>query len=76
MTQQVTPKGTITPTWDANGNLTNDGTSAYTWDARNRLLAVGSLASFAYDAAGRRLSLTPGGGSAQYYLYDRLNPVA
>jgi len=69
LTALTTPSGTINPTWDLNGNLTNDGTSAYTWDVRNRLLAVGSLASFAYDAAGRRLSLTPGGGSTQYYLY-------
>jgi hypothetical protein len=34
----------VNPTYDANGNLTNDGTRSYTWDALNRLVSAGSSA--------------------------------
>jgi RHS repeat-associated protein len=65
-----------TLSYDANGNLTNDGTNTYTWDARNYLTAIsgGATVSFVYDAFGRRMSKTVGGGSTQF-LYDQWNPV-
>ena len=60
---------TASPTWDANGNLTSDGTRAYTWNARNKLLTVGSTASFVNDGLGRRASATRS-GTATAFLYS------
>lgn len=48
--------------YDNNGNLVNDGTFTYSYDAQNRLIAVnnGSVASYQYDALGRRTRKTVG----------------
>ena len=52
--------------YDDNGNLTSDGTKTYEWDAENRLVAVkqggNTIASFVYDADGRRASSKTAGG--------------
>jgi len=63
-------------TYDANGNLTSDGTNSYGWDARNHLIAIGgaNLATFVYDALGRRAQKTINGVTTQL-LYDAPNPV-
>ncbi|MDH2352296.1 RHS repeat-associated core domain-containing protein [Bradyrhizobium sp. SSUT112] len=60
---------TSSPTWDANGNLTNDGARSYTWDARDRLTGIIGVAGFAYDAVGRRQTATRS-GTAMSFLYD------
>jgi RHS repeat-associated protein len=60
---------TASPTWDANGNLSNDGVRSYSWDARDRLSAISGVASFAYDGFGRRQTATRG-GTATSFLYD------
>jgi len=60
---------TASPTWDANGNLTSDGVRSYAWDARNRLTAIAGVASFVYDALGRRQTAIRG-GTATSFLYD------
>ena len=76
-------------TYDANGNLTSDGEKTYSWDARNRLIGISSLsspppstgegwvgvASFTYDALGRRISKTVNGVQTDY-LYDGNDIVA
>ncbi|MBB3121403.1 RHS repeat-associated core domain-containing protein [Pseudoduganella violacea] len=65
--------------YDANGNLLSDGTQSYVWNARDQLVQIKALdgsviASFGYDALGRRQSKTVAGvGSG--YLYDGLNVV-
>ena len=55
---------TNTPTYDLDGNLTNDGVFAYSWDGENRLVAVEPLVltngspikvTFTYDYMGRRV---------------------
>src|SRR5262249_41685007 len=69
LTSRTTSGVTATPTWDANGNLTSDGVRSYTWDARDRLTAVSGVASFAYDAFGRRQMATRGGVTTSF-LYD------
>lgn len=65
-----------TLTYDANGNLTGDGTYTYVWNARDQLVEVKqgstSLASFVYDAEGRRIRKTVSGSTTQY-LYDGWN---
>jgi len=65
-------------TYDDNGNLTNDGIKTYIYDAQNRLVQVRNgttvLASFTYDADGKRTSLTT--SSTTRYLYDGNNVIA
>jgi RHS repeat-associated protein len=72
-------------TYDENGNMTsfinNCGITNYTWDARNRLVGISGfsltsastcspvVASFAYDALGRRIEKMVNGRTIQY-LYD------
>ncbi len=70
LTSRVTSAGTQTPTWDANGSMTSDGLNSYVWDTRNRMTAIGSQASFVYDAFGRRTSVTKNGMAAISYLYS------
>ena len=56
--------GAVTPSYDANGNLTCDGTFTYGYDAENRLTSAsgaGNTASYAYDAQGRRKLKTVNG---------------
>ena len=60
------PRTTTVPTYDSDGNLTNDGRWTYTWDAENRLKSMshgGSvtpyvpalLVEFRYDGLSRRV---------------------
>jgi RHS repeat-associated protein len=61
---QYTAIGSVTPTYDGNGNLTFDGTFTYSYDAESRLISAsgaGNTASYAYDAQGRRKSKTLNG---------------
>jgi RHS repeat-associated protein len=56
---QYSAVGSVTPTYDGNGNLTFDGTFTYGYDAENRLISAsgaGNTAAYAYDAQGRRKS--------------------
>ena len=78
LTSRVTAAGTQTPAWDANGSLTSDGINSFIWDARNRMTAIGSQASFVYDAFGRRVSVTQSAGynaGTTAYLYSGDNVV-
>jgi RHS repeat-associated protein len=78
----------VTLAYDQNGNLTqkiaaNSQTTSYTWDARNRLTGINGfdplgnpvMASFRYDALGRRIEKTVNGSTVQY-LYDGPNAIA
>jgi len=73
--------GTMTQTFDPNGNLLTQtdasGTTTYTSDARNRLVAIsgpGVTGSFNYDALGRRISKTVNGQVTTFH-YDGLDIV-
>jgi RHS repeat-associated protein len=53
--------GGITPTYDANGNSTNDNFHQYTWDAENRPVSVnGTAVVLTYDALGRMVEQARG----------------
>jgi RHS repeat-associated protein len=73
---QQTAFGSLTLTYDLNGNLTGDGTNTFSWNARNQLSSIsgGTSASFSYDAVGRRTSKTLS-STTTTYLHDLLNPV-
>lgn len=63
-------------TYDLNGNLASDGINTYTWDARNRLASIagGNVATFRYDAQGRRTSKIVDAVQIAF-LYDGWTPV-
>jgi YD repeat-containing protein len=67
---QYSQVGSVTPGYDANGNLTFDGTFTYGYDAENRLVSVAqgntAVASYAYDGRGRRKSRIAGGSTTVY----------
>ncbi|WP_350016393.1 RHS repeat-associated core domain-containing protein [Rhodanobacter sp. IGA1.0] len=62
---------------DTRGNRTamtyNGVTTQYSFDAKNQLLAVPGVASYAYDAAGRRIMKTPAVGGAAAATYSFYN---
>jgi RHS repeat-associated protein len=64
--------------YDANGNMTSDGSRIYVWNERNQLAEIkvgtSTIATFTYDALGRRYSKTETGQSVTY-LYDGLDAV-
>jgi YD repeat-containing protein len=68
--------GGVTPTYDANGNLTRDETGRqFVYDAWNRLVEVkdasgNTLKSYAYDGLHRRISETAGGTTTDFYYSD------
>jgi RHS repeat-associated protein len=61
--------GSVSPTYDGNGNLTFDGAITYGYDAESRLVSAsgtGLTASYAYDARGWRKSKTVNGATTIY----------
>jgi RHS repeat-associated protein len=72
---QLTTWGTVTATYDANGNLLNDGGNSYVWNARNQLASMNASAeSFQYDAFGRRVAKAILGTTTNF-LYDGANTI-
>ncbi len=81
-------EGDVAYQWDAAGNLTrkevlNGDVWVYQWDARNKLTKVrkqpaggtmADVATYTYDAQGRRFQKTAGGTTTAYYQ-DGLTPV-
>ncbi|MBI4354788.1 MAG: RHS repeat protein, partial [Candidatus Omnitrophica bacterium] len=64
--------GATTLRHDTNGNVTFDGVNTYAYDSENRLIRVerpGLIATFTYDALGRRVSKTVNGVTI-HFLYD------
>lgn len=62
----------LTPTYDANGNMTSDGLRVFTYDYMDRLTGVLDLATnaaYSYDALGRRIQKVVNGATAKYF-YD------
>jgi RHS repeat-associated protein len=75
---QYSAVGSASPTYDGNGNLTNDGTFAYGYDAENRLISAsgaGNTASYAYDAQGLRKSKTVNGATTIFVQDPQGRPV-
>ena len=70
-TNRYTAIGPVTPTYDANGNLTYDGFHSYQWDADGKLHELGTSTSFTYDALGRWAEKITNGNAVQS-IYDPL----
>jgi RHS repeat-associated protein len=69
---RLTAIGATTLTYDANGNLTGDGANSYVWNARDQLTEIrqgATIATFSYDAFGRRIQKTVN-GTTTGFLYD------
>ncbi len=70
---RLTTMGEQSFTYDTNGNLTGDGNQTYIWNARDQLVRIergGSVvATFTYDALGRRRSKTID-GVATGFVHD------
>ncbi len=71
---QYTAVGSAAPTYDANGNTTTDTAGLkYTYDAWNRVVTVKNsagtttLETFAYDALDRRIAVTVGTATTNFY---------
>jgi RHS repeat-associated protein len=74
--KQLVPAASLTPTYDADGNLTFDGYQDFTWDAENRLTSIEVRDAlvpagapkyrieFSYDYSGRRIATRLYGGGA------------
>lgn len=73
-----TKANNVALSYDSNGNLISDGSRTYVWDDRDRLIQIKSgstvIASFGYDALGRRIAKTEGGATINY-LYDGMDAV-
>jgi len=61
---RMTQIGSSTPTYDANGNVTNDFMHAYTWDANGRPITVDGVA-LTYDGLGRMVEQSRNGTYSQ-----------
>jgi RHS repeat-associated protein len=60
LTNHMTQVGSSTPTYDANGNATNDTAHTYSWDANGRPVTT-DTASLTYDALGRMVEQNKSG---------------
>jgi|GEM_PF-924223 RHS repeat-associated protein len=79
---QYSAVGSVSPTYDGDGDLTSDGTFTYCYDDERRLTSIlsagtcasptATVASYAYDARGRRKSKTVGSATT-YYATDADN---
>src|SRR5262249_11534429 len=67
----ITTAGTVSYTYDANGNITSDGNHSYSYDGENRLVSVdGGSASYSYDQANRRYKKVLA-SSSTHYVWER-----
>jgi RHS repeat-associated protein len=78
---QYTAVGSVTPTYDGNGNLASDGSFVYCYDAEGRLTGIvqgscaaptSTVATYAFDAQGRR-KLKTVGTTTTIYVTDTDN---
>ena len=76
MLNQYTTVGGTARTHDSNGNLTDDGTYLFGYDFQNRLVELKNkstsavIATYRYDALGRRVEKAVVGGATTRYILD------
>ncbi len=78
---QYTSVGGVTRSHDNNGNLTDDGTYLFGYDFQNRLVELKNkstslvIATYRYDALGRRVEKAVVGGATTRYILDGVQVV-
>jgi RHS repeat-associated protein len=67
---QINSPATVSPTYDANGNMTWDGATTFGYDVENRMTSASGAqnATLSYDPNGRLVQLS--GSSTTRFLYD------
>ena len=70
LTNRMTMVGSSTPSYDPNGNATNDTAHTYAWDAAGRPVTVDSVA-LTYDALGRMAEQNRSGAYSQIVYTPR-----
>ena len=81
MVNQYTTVGGTSRTHDNNGNLTDDGTYLFGYDFQNRLVELKNkstslvIATYRYDALGRRVEKAVVGGATTRYILDGVQVV-
>jgi len=79
---QYTAVGGASPTYDGNGNLTDNGTYKFKYNYRNliceaRLSSSNNLvATYMFDAAGRRIGKAVSGGVTERSVYADIETIA
>ena len=77
---QYTAVGGVSHSWDGNGNLSNDGTLTYEYNYRNEICRVKNggttVATYKYDALGRRMDKAVDGGVTERYVYAGVETIA
>jgi RHS repeat-associated protein len=73
---QYTSVGGTSRSQDSNGNVSDDGTLLFRYDYKNRLTEAklkstsASIATYKFDALGRRVEKAVAGGATTRYVYD------
>ena len=77
---RIESDSTLTPTHDADGNLTRRGDRTFTWDAEHRLITIHErgilIARYTYDHQSRRIARWTRDGVDERYLYQGWNLIA
>src|SRR4051812_7548280 len=67
---QYTATGSITPTYDAKGNLTSAGSTTYAYSSENLLTSASGSIALAYDPAMRLYQTSGGSAGTSRLAYD------
>ncbi|MGB3747880.1 MAG: RHS repeat protein [Rhodanobacter sp.] len=67
----ISGAATVNYAYDTRGNVTTKNSTTLLFDQKNQLTKIVGVNSYAYDAAGRRVSKTPAAGSPTYYFYNQ-----
>ncbi|MFL6845525.1 MAG: RHS repeat-associated core domain-containing protein [Allosphingosinicella sp.] len=73
---QYTATGSITPTYDAKGNLTSAGSMTYAYSSENLLTSASGSIALTYDPALRLYQTSGGSAGTTRLAYDGTDPIA
>lgn len=56
--------------YDSQGRTTSDGLRGYVWNEADQLVSIPGIASYGYDAFGKRIKTVHANGGVEYAIYD------